>query len=283
MAGEADGQNGREIFMIDFERLNAWLISAGLGAFQRIISAGLILAVGIFLIRLVTKLVRKALLRSRLERAAHSMIISVVRVGLYLLLLINVAASLGIDITGVVALASVLTLAVSLALQNMLANVMGGFTILTTHPFHSGDFVDIGGESGTVEEISMTYTRLATPDNKIVSIPNNTVIASQITNYSVAGKRRVDISISAAYSMAAQDVIDALIQAGSVEKVLPDPAPFAAVSGYGESAIDYTLRLWVKSEDYWDVFFQVNQRIQQVFAENHIEMSYPHLNVHLKQ
>ena len=269
--------------MFDFERLNAWLISAGLGAFQRIISAGLILAVGIFLIRLVTKLVRKALLRSRLERAAHSMIISVVRIGLYLLLLINVAASLGIDITGVVALASVLTLAVSLALQNMLANVMGGFTILTTHPFHSGDFVDIGGESGTVEEISMTYTRLATPDNKIISIPNNTVIASQITNYSVAGKRRVDISISAAYSMAAQDVIDALIQAGSVEKVLPDPAPFAAVSGYGESAIDYTLRLWVKSEDYWDVFFQVNQRIQQVFAENHIEMSYPHVNVHLKQ
>ena len=283
MAGEADRQKGREIFMFDFERLNAWLISAGLGAFQRIISAGLILAVGIFLIRLVTKLVRKALLRSRLERAAHSMIISVVRIGLYLLLLINVAASLGIDITGVVALASVLTLAVSLALQNMLANVMGGFTILTTHPFHSGDFVDIGGESGTVEEISMTYTRLATPDNKIVSIPNNTVIASQITNYSVAGKRRVDISISAAYSMAVQDVIDALIQAGSVEKVLPDPAPFAAVSGYGESAIDYTLRLWVKSEDYWDVFFQVNQRIQQVFAENHIEMSYPHVNVHLKQ
>lgn len=258
-----------------------WLKNVGLGAFQRIITAVLILAVGVFLARLITNLVRKALQRSRLERAAHSMIISVVRVALYLLVFINVASSLGVDMTGVVAMASVLTLAVSLALQNMLANVMGGFTILTTHPFHSGDYVDIGGESGTVEEISMTYTRLATPDNKIVSIPNNTVIASQITNYSVAGKRRVDISISAAYSMAAQDVIDALIQAGTVEKVLPDPAPFAAVTGYGESAINYTLRVWVKSEDYWDVFFQVNQRIQQIFAENRIEMSYPHLNVHL--
>lgn len=258
-----------------------WLKNVGLGAFQRIITAVLILAVGIFLTRLITNLVRKALQRSRLERAAHSMIISVVRVALYLLVFINVASSLGVDMTGVVAMASVLTLAVSLALQNMLANVMGGFTILTTHPFHSGDYVDIGGQSGTVEEISMTYTRLATPDNKIVSIPNNTVIASQITNYSVAGKRRVDISISAAYSMATQDVVDALIQAGTVEKVLPDPAPFAAVTGYGESAIQYTLRVWVNSEDYWDVFFRINQRIQRIFAENRIEMSYPHLNVHL--
>ncbi len=258
-----------------------WLKSMGLGAFATVIRAALFLLVGLFLIKLATNLVRKALLRSKLEKAAHSMIIGVVRVLLYVLLLINVASALGIDITGVVALASVLTLAVSLALQNMLANVMGGFTILTTHPFHSGDFVDIGGQSGTVEEITMVYTRLATPDNKIVSIPNNTVIGSQITNYSVAGTRRVDINVTASYDMAAQDVIDALLQAGSVEKVLKEPAPFAAVTDYGESAIGYTLRLWVKSEDYWDVYFQVNQRIQSVFAENRIEMCYPHLNVHL--
>ena len=258
-----------------------WLKSMGLGAFATVIRAALFLLVGLFLIKLATNLVRKALLRSKLEKAAHSMIIGVVRVLLYVLLLINVASALGIDITGVVALASVLTLAVSLALQNMLANVMGGFTILTTHPFHSGDFVDIGGQSGTVEEITMVYTRLATPDNKIVSIPNNTVIGSQITNYSVAGTRRVDINVTASYDMAVQDVIDALLQAGAVEKVLKEPAPFAAVTDYGESAIGYTLRLWVKSEDYWDVYFQVNQRIQSVFAENRIEMCYPHLNVHL--
>lgn len=258
-----------------------WLKSMGLGAFATVIRAALFLLVGLFLIKLATNLVRKALLRSKLEKAAHSMIIGVVRVLLYVLLLINVASALGIDITGVVALASVLTLAVSLALQNMLANVMGGFTILTTHPFHSGDFVDIGGQSGTVEEITMVYTRLATPDNKIVSIPNNTVIGSQITNYSVAGTRRVDINVTASYDMAAQDVIDALLQAGAVEKVLKEPAPFAAITDYGESAIGYTLRLWVKSEDYWDVYFQVNQRIQSVFAENRIEMCYPHLNVHL--
>lgn len=268
--------------MID-QHLEAWLRNVIPDAFQRIVSVALILTVGLLVIKVAANLVRKALLRSKLEKAAHSMIIGVVRVLLYVLLLINIASALGIDITGVVALASVLTLAVSLALQNMLANVMGGFTILTTHPFHSGDYVDIGGQSGTVEEISMTYTRLATPDNKIVSIPNNTVVGSQITNYSAAGTRRVDVEVSASYDMAVQDVINALLQAGSVEKVLKDPAPFAAVSNYGESAIGYTLRLWVKSQDYWDVFYQVNQRIQQVFAENHIEMSYPHLNVHLNQ
>lgn len=269
----------RALFM-DLSK-NEWLRTVGLGAFGRVISTVLILVVGLLLIRLVTKLARKALLRSKLEKAAHSMIIGVVQVLLYVLLLINVASALGIDITGVVALASVLTLAVSLALQNILANVMGGFTILTTHPFHSGDFVDIGGQSGTVEEITMVYTRLATPDNKIVSIPNNTVVGSQITNYSVAGTRRVDIEASASYDMAVQNVIDALLQAGKVEKVLSDPAPFATVTGYGESAISYSLRLWVKSEDYWDVYFQVNQQIQSTFAENKIEMSYPHLNVHL--
>lgn len=261
----------------------SWLKSAGVDVCVKVLQVALILAVGIGLIKLLTNLVRKALLRSRLEKAAHSIILGVVRVGLYLLLVINVAAALGIDITGVVALASVLTLAVSLALQNMLANVIGGFTILTTHPFHSGDFVDIGGQSGTVEEISMTYTRLATPDNKIVSIPNNTVVGSQITNYSVAGTRRVDINVTAAYTAPAQEVIDALLQAGNVEKVLRDPAPFAALTEYGESAVGYTLRLWVKSPDYWDVFFQVNQRIGQVFAENNIEMTYPHVNVHLEK
>ena len=264
-----------------FQTIRTWLAMLGTFLASKLLPAVIILAVGILAIRVLMNITTRALEKSKLEKAAYSLILSLARVGLYLLLGLSLATSLGIDVTGVVALASVLTLAVSLALQNMLTNVLGGFTLLTTHPFHSGDYVDIGGQSGTVEEISMTYTRLATPDNKIVSIPNNTVIASQITNYSVAGKRRVDISISAAYSMATQDVVDALIQAGTVEKVLPDPAPFAAVTGYGESTIQYTLRVWVKSEDYWDVFFRINQRIQRIFAENRIEMSYPHLNVHL--
>lgn len=264
------------------DQIKLLLAELGGNAASSIISAVLSLIIGIVVIRTVLSVARKGLERSKLEKAAHSLILSILQVALYILLGLSVASSLGIDVTGVVAMASVLTLAVSLSLQNMLTNVIGGFTILTTHPFRSGDYVDIGSVSGTVQEISMTYTKLTTPDNKIISIPNSSVIAAQITNYSSSGSRRVDIDVSAAYSMPTQKVIDALVIAGTVDKALTDPTPFAAVTSYGESAINYTLRVWVKSEDYWDVFFQINQRIAGVFAEQGVEMSYPHVNVHMQ-
>ena len=258
----------------------SWLKSAGVDACVKVLQVALILAVGIVLVKLLTNLVRKALLRSKLEKAAHSIILGVVRVGLYLLLVINVAAALGIDITGVVALASVLTLAVSLALQNMLTNVLGGFTLLTTHPFHSGDYVDIGGQSGIVTQIDMSYTRLVTVDNKVVCIPNSTVLASEVVNYSANDTRRAEIQVSAGYDAPTQKVIDALVLAATVDNALLEPAPFAAVVSYGDNAINYTLRFWAKTEDYWDVYFKVNQRIKDIFDEQGIPMTYPHLNVH---
>ena len=206
---------------------------------------------------------------------------SLARVGLYLLLGLSLATSFGIDVTGVVALASVLTLAVSLALQNMLTNVLGGFALLTTHPFHSGDYVDIGGQSGTVTQIDMSYTRLVTVDNKVVCIPNSTVLASEVVNYSANDTRRAEIQVSAGYDAPTQKVIDALVQAGTMDNVLLTPAPSACVSSYGDSAIAYTLRVWVQTEDYWDVYFALTQRVKDVFDEQGITMTYPHLNVHL--
>ena len=198
-----------------------------------------------------------------------------------MLLCLSLAKSLGIDVTGVVAVASVLTLAVSLAMQNMLTNVIGGFTLLYNHPFRSGDFVEIAGQSGVVEEISMAYTKLTTPDNKVISLPNSTVVAAQIVNYSTSENRRVDFEVTASYECSTQKVMDALLDAGKVEGVLQDPAPFSAVTNYGESAISYTLRLWVKNADYWNVYFLVNKRIKDTFDAENIEMTYPHLNVHL--
>lgn len=248
---------------------------------SHILSAVVELVIGILVIRLVVTTLRRVLEKSRLEKAAHSLIVSIAKVILYVLLGLMIASRLGVDVTGVVALASVLTLAVSLSLQNMLTNVFGGFTVLTNHPFHSGDYVDIGGQSGTVEEISMTYTKLATPDNKIIFIPNSVVAAAQIVNYSTAQTRRVELTVSAAYGIPAQKVIDTLLEAARVEKALPDPAPFAAVSSYGDSAITYVLRFWVKTPDYWDTYFQVNQRIGQCFEDNNVEMTYPHLVVHM--
>lgn len=248
---------------------------------QNFFPALLILVIGILAVRVIAKLLGKALEKSKLEKAAHSLILSLCKVALYLLVALSAASALGIDVTGIVALASVLTLALSLALQDMVSNIIGGFTILYTHPFRSGDFVEIAGQSGTVQEINMTYTMLATPDNKLISIPNKSVVASQIVNYSTLGTRRVDVNVSASYAVPAQKVIDALVEAGTVEKSLSDPAPCAMVAEYGPSTVNYFLRVWVKAEDYWDVFFQVNQRVQEVFKEQDVAMSYPHINVHM--
>lgn len=241
-----------------------------------------LLAAGILAIRIADKLLKVSLEKTKLEKAAHSLITSLAKAAMYVLLGLMVASSLGIDVTSIVALASVLTLALSLALQNMVSNVIGGFTILYTHPFRSGDYVEIAGQGGTVTEINMTYTMLATPDNKLIAIPNSAVVAAQIVNYSASETRRVEVVVSASYEAPTQQVLDALVLAGTVDKALLDPAPMAVVSTYGDSAIQYSLRLWVKTPDYWDVYFQVNQRVKDIFDEQGIAMTYPHLNVHMK-
>lgn len=264
------------------EKIETMAASAGAFALHKVLPAAVTLVIGILVIRVMMNLLRQFLEKSKLEKAAHSLICSLTAVVLYLLLGLIVASGLGIDVTGVIALASVLTLAVSLSVQNALTNVIGGFTLLYTHPFKSGDFVDIAGRSGTVEEISMTYTKLTTPDNKVISIPNSAVVAGDIVNYSVAGTRRVDIPVSASYNAPVQKVIDALVQAGTMDNVLLDPAPMAVVTNYGDSAISYELRIWTKTADYWDVKFAVNQRIKRIFDETGIEMTYPHLNVHME-
>ena len=263
------------------DTIKGWLTELGTGTASKLLSAIVILALGLLVIRLIMKVLKRSLEKSKLEKAAHSLITSLVRVVMYTLLLLSAASALGIDVTGIVALASVLTLSISLALQNMMANVIGGFTILSTHPFHSGDYVEIAGQSGTVQEISMSYTKLTTPDNKMISIPNSAVVAAQIVNYTCTGTRRVEVAISASYDAEPQKVIDALVQAGTLDKVLLEPAPFAVISSYGDSAIQYSLRVWVKTADYWDVYFEIQQRVKKIFDEQGICMTYPHLNVHL--
>lgn len=242
----------------------------------------LMLLVGILVIKAILKLAKKSLAKSKLENAAASLILSLLKVVLYGLLGMMAASKLGIDVTGVVALASVASLALSLALQDSLSNVIGGFLLLSNHPFRSGDFVEIGGQAGVVQTIDITYTKLSTTDNKIISIPNSAVLASQIINYSSSGTRRVDIAVSAAYDSSIEAVKAALLQAAKAEGVLDTPAaPFAAVTGYGESAINYTLRVWTSADEYWNVFFAINENIKAEFDKAGVKMTYPHLNVHI--
>lgn len=249
--------------------------------FKKLMGTVLILVIGVLIIRVIMRIITAALEKSHLEKAAHSLILSLARAAMYILLFLIAASQMGIDVSSIVALASVLTLALSLALQNMVSNLIGGFAILYTHPFHSGDYVEIAGQGGTVKEISMTYTVLATPDNRIISIPNSAVAAAQVVNYSSADSRRVELTVTASYDAPTQKVLDALVLAGTVDNALLNPAPSAVIVSYDDSAIRYSLRIWVKPGDYWDVYFQVNQRIKDVFDQQGIEMTYPHLNVHL--
>ena len=228
-----------------------------------VLPAVAMLVVGMLAIRVILKLVDKSMAKSKLEKAAVSLIRSLLRVVLWVLLGLMVASKLGIDVTGVVALASVASLALSLSLQDALSNVIGGFMLLSNHPFHSGDYVEIAGQGGTVQTIDITYTKLTTGDNKTISIPNSAVVSSQIVNYSTSGTRRVDINVSASYDAPIATVTAALLEAAKLDTVLEAPAaPFAAVVSYGDSAINYTLRVWTPADEYWNTMFTINENIK---------------------
>lgn len=248
---------------------------------QKVIPPLVLLLVGLVAVRLLLRLFDRALERSRLERAAYAMLRSVMKVLLYFILLLLVAAQLGVDVSSLVAILSVISLALSLAVQGALTNVVGGVTLLTTRPFKAGDFVELGDQSGTVLEVSVTYTKLQTPDNKIVSIPNSTAAAARITNFSAAGTRRVDLTVSASYRSPVESVKAALLRAANSPTSLFTPEPFAGVKEYGDSAITYVLQVWSSASDYWTTYFTVNEAISREFAQDGIEMTYPHLNVHL--
>ncbi len=251
--------------------------------FQTLLPAVVLLGIGLLVVKGVMKLIDRSLARSRLEKAAVSLIRSLLRVVLYVLLGMIVAERLGVNVSGVLALSTVVSLAVSLSLQDMLANIVGGFTVLTNHPFKAGDYVEVAGQSGTVQSIDITYTKLTTPDNKVISIPNSSVVSSQIVNYSTSESRRVEFSVSVSYDAPIAQVKQALLEAAQVDQVLQDPTPFVGLSKYGESAMEYTLRLWVPNSSYWDVYYAVNEEIQCALQRHGVTMTYPHLTVHLEQ
>lgn len=259
---------------------NLWNTVSGF-ALHRLLPAALILVAGILIVRIVITILNKALGKSKLDKAVISLIASALRVVLLIVVFLIAASSLGIDVSGIVALASVLTLAISLAVQDALANLIGGFTLLNTKPFSIGDYVEIAGQSGTVQQVGLTYTKLLTPDRKTVSIPNSAVVAAQIINYTVEGTRRVDITVNVAYSNDPEQVIAALKEAAAVPTALKDPVPYCAVSAYNESTVGYVLQVWSTADDYWTTLHTVNGNIRAVFKEKGIIMTYPHLNVHL--
>ena len=264
-------------------RLKNMLYIAGAYMVEKGLPMLLLAILGVLAVRIVMKLVRKMLEKSKLEKAAHTLILTACQVVLYILLGLAVASELGIDVTGMVALASVLTLAISLAVQNLLANVFGGFTLLYTKPFASEDYVEIAGQAGTVKEIGLSYTKLATPDNKIVSIPNSAVVAAEIVNYTVTGTRRLDINLEVSYGIAPAVVLEIMEKAAKQPQVLQDPAPVIAMKEYNQQSITYGIMLWCKSSDYWDLKFAINQALSKGALESGITFYDPHLHIHMEK
>lgn len=239
--------------------------------------------VGLLLIKIVMGVLDRALSRSGAANATMAKYIhSVVQVVLWIMLALSVAGSMGIDVTSLIALFSVAGLAVSLALQNTLANLAGGVMLLVTKPFEVGHFVEANGVSGTVEAIGLAYSKLATGDNKEVFVPNSEIASAKITNYTRLGKRRVDMTFTASYDAPTQTVKQAIREAlAQFPQIKAEPAPAIYLSNYGASSIEYVVRVWVDGGDYWTVYYGVMEAVRETFAQHSVEMTYDHLNVHL--
>lgn len=249
---------------------------------QLILPALLTFLVCCVVIRLVMSVLDKLLRRSRLDEALKGFVKTAARILLWILCGIIVAESLGIETSSLVAVVSVAGLALSLSIQNIMGNLFSGITLLITRPFKAGDFVELGGNSGTVKSVGLFYTVIGTGDNKNISIPNGDVTAASVVNYSVEPLRRVDMRFTVSYDSPAEAVRAALLDAVSRdEKILGDPAPFVAISAYQDSAVEYLVRIWCRNEDYWKVYYGMNERVRACLIQYGADMSYPHVNVHV--
>ncbi len=260
------------------------ILTQTIGTFSisAILSAALTLLICLVVVRVLLKLTKKLLSGSKLDQRVQKYILSGIRLLLYIVTALIVADCLHINMTSLVALLSVGSLGITLAAEDILGNVAGGLVILSSHPFAIGDFVEVSGTSGTVDEISLNHTKLVTPDGLMVMLPNKELASSRMTNYTVLGRRRVTRKITASYDAPTETVKVACRQAlEATENVLEDPAPSIYLTEYGSSSIEYTVYCWATVEHYWQVHFDLNEHLRTAFAQNNVEMTYDHLNVHL--
>ena len=248
-----------------------------------IVGALITFLICLLVISLILKIVSRALSGAKkLGRTMKNFLLSAVKIALWIIAVIILAGELGIPTASLVALLSVAGLALSLSVQGVLGNLFSGLTLLMTHPFAEGNFVEVAGKTGTVRSIGLLYTTINTLDNVVISIPNSDVVGSSINNYSVEDLRRVDLNFCASYDAPTEKVKSAIMEVVNADPhILADPAPFVALNAYKDSVVEYVVRVWVKNADYWDVHFSLNERVRESFARNGVQMSYAHMNVHI--
>ena len=258
------------------------LIDLGISVGSKILLAIVVFLVGRWIVRRLNKLLAKILEKRHVEASLSTFVKSLVNITLTLLLIIVVIGVLGIETSSFIALFASAGVAIGMALSGTLQNFAGGVMILLFKPFKVGDTIEAQGQSGTVREIQIFNTILATPDNKIIIIPNGGLSTGLMKNYSREATRRVDWEFGIAYGddyTKAKAVIARLLDADG--RVLKDPAYFIALTSLGESSVNIVVRAWVNAGDYWGVYFDMNEKVYKTFAEENLNIPFPQLDVHL--
>lgn len=242
-----------------------------------ILSALLILIIGLFIIKMIVKLAKKVMKKSNVDLTLQKFLGNLLSWALKILLIVTVITQLGVETTSFAAILGAAGLAVGLALQGSLANFAGGVLIMIFKPFKIGDLVEAQGEIGVVKEIEIFTTKLTGLSNKEIIIPNASLSNGNIVNYSTEGTRRVDLVIGVSYDADIKQTKEVLMNVlTSNPKVLKYPAPAVTVSELADSSVNFAVRPWCNTEHYWDVYFEATENIKLALDQANIEIPYPH-------
>ena len=242
------------------------------GAGGNIVTAILVTIVGFIVIKYVMKALRKLKGFDKLDQTMTRFILNLIKWLLYVMLIIAVIGILGVPMAQIIAVLASAGVAVGLALQGALSNLAGGILLMIMRPFNVGDCVDAAGASGFVQSINLFYTVLLTIDNKRITVPNGSLMNSNVVDYTAEPKRRVDLVFACAKSEKPAEIQQCILDAVATSKfALQDPAPFARISGGTNEAMEFTVRVWCNTDDYWDLYFELNQIIVEAFAAKGVQ------------
>lgn len=250
----------------------------------KIVAALAIFFIGKWGVRKFTSLVKKLMLKAELDLTLVEFLENVIYFALLIVIVLASLNALGVNTNSFLAVFGAASLAVGLALKDSLSNIGAAVLIIIFRPFRVGDFIDAAGASGKVEDINLFSTIMATADNKTVMIPNSSVISSNITNYSNKPTRRVEHIIGVSYGddlRFVKEVLNQIIKEDT--KILQDPAPLVAVGELAQSSVNFILRVWVNNDDYWDVHFDMLEKIKLAFDEKGITIPFPQIDIHTKK
>ena len=258
------------------------LIEWGSAFGLKLIAAVAILIIGRIVAKSIRKLIMKMMDKRKVDKTISSFVSSLVFSGLYIFVILAALSQVGIQTTSFMAIIGAAGLAIGLALQGSLSNFAAGFLIILFRPFKLGDYVEAGGVSGSVSKISVFTTDINTIDNKKIIVPNAQIMNGTITNYTAEKTRRVDLTFGVGYEADVSKVKDILNNIIDKHKlILKDPESFVRLGNLGDSSIDFTVRVWTKTEDYWTVHFDLTESAKEEFDKEKINIPYPQMDVHM--